>query len=326
MPANQKPSAKTMTKKSGPGRSGASVPKPPAVSDFDWDLVQSFLAVLDTGSLLAASRQLRTTQPTVGRHIEAFESQLGLLLFDRTARGLVPTAHAHQIAAHSRLMQQSANQLASVAAGQGVSESAQVRLSASEMIAIFVLPEISLKLTVQAPKIRLAINSSDAVVNLLRRDADIAIRMVKPTQSSLIARRLGHIRLLPCAAQSHIDRWGMPRTMPDAMRQPLILPDKEVGYLVELERAGLRIEDFNVAMRTDCFPVAWEAISAGLGIGVAAEYMIERTAHVHRLPIDFLVPPLPLWLAVHRELRSNAAIREVFDFLGRELTHIVSKE
>jgi len=315
-----------MTKKPKSGKSRNPVSKISVVSGFDWDLVQSFLAVLDTGSLLAASRQLKTTQPTVGRHIEALELQLGLLLFDRTARGLIPTAHAHQIAAHSRVMQQSANQLASVAAGQGVSGSAQVRLSASEMIAIFVLPEISLKLSVQAPNIQLAINSSDAVVNLLQRDADIAIRMVKPTQSSLIARRLGQVRLLPCAAQSHIDRWGMPRSMPEAMRQPLVLPDRDSSAFAGLKRVGLSIEDLNVAMRTDCFPVAWEAIRAGLGIGVASEYMIERTAHVHRLPFSFPVPPLQLWLAVHRELRSNAAIREVFDFLGQELVHIVSKE
>ncbi|MFK7966667.1 MAG: LysR family transcriptional regulator [Burkholderiaceae bacterium] len=315
-----------MNKKAPSANPRKAPPKPATVREFDWDLVQSFLAVLDTGSLLAASRQLKTTQPTVGRHIEAFESQLGLLLFDRTARGLVPTAHAHQIAAHSRVMQQSAHQLASVAVGQGVPETSEVRLSASEMIAHFVLPDISLKLAVQAPNIRLVINSSDAVVNLLRRDADIAIRMVKPTQSSLIARRLGEVRLLPCAAQSHIDRWGIPRSLPEAMRQPLVMPDQDTGYLAGMKRMGLSIDDLNVVMKTDCFPVAWKAISSGLGIGVSSEYMIDRTPHVHRLPIDFRVPPLQLWLAVHRELRSNAGIREVFDFLGRELMQIVSKD
>jgi len=303
-----------MTKKTIPAKSAGPTP---AVGDFDWDLVQSFLAVLDHGSLLAASRHLGTTQPTVGRHIEALESQLGLLLFDRTARGLVPTAHAHQIAAHSRVMQQSANQLASVAAGRGISEAAQVRVSASEMIALFVLPEICLKLSIQAPQIQLSINSSDAVVNLLRRDADIAIRMVKPQQSSLIARRLGQIRLLPCAAQSHIDRWGMPRTMPEAMRQPLILPDRHTGNLDGLRRAGVSMDALTVVMRTDCYPVMWGAICAGLGVGVASEYMIERTPHVHRLPFDFPVPALPLWLSVLLELRINAAIRQLFDFLGQ---------
>ncbi|MGH1358699.1 MAG: LysR family transcriptional regulator [Burkholderiaceae bacterium] len=297
----------------------------PRSAELSWNLIQSFLAVLDTGSLLAASRQLRTTQPTVGRHIEALEGQLAVLLFDRTARGLVPTTHAHRIAADARQMQSGADQIARIAAGQGEQEQLSVRVSASDMVALHVLPAAAIRLATLAPNIKLAIVASDEVVNLLKRDADIAIRMVRPSQSSLIARRIGEVRLLPCAAQSHIDRWGMPDSTQALMRQPFVLPDRDHGFSQFLASSGLSVESFNVALRTDSFPLNWEAVSAGLGAGVASEYMIKRNPHVHALPIDLPVPPLPVWLAVHRELKTNPRIRQVFDFLADELLSITSE-
>lgn len=296
-------------------------PSPAASGSPSWNLLQSFLAVLDAGSLLAAARQLGTTQPTVGRHIEALEAQLGLLLFDRTARGLVPTAHAHRIAKPARQMQHSALELCGIVVGQqsGTDLATTVRISASEMVSLHVLPGLLRKLAVSAPDIRLAVVASDSVVNLLRRDADIAIRMVRPEQQSVIARRIGQMPLLPCAAQSHIDRWGMPRSMAELLRQPMILPDRDPAFGQFLRKAGITRDAFNIALLTDSIPLSWQAISQGLGVGVAARHMIERTAHVHRVPVELHVPPLPVWLAVHRELRTSQAIRRVFDFLADEL-------
>lgn len=314
--------AKTGVVKTSADRPGGQT-RAPRSSELSWNLLQSFLAVLDAGSLLAASKQMRTTQPTVGRHIETLESQLGLLLFDRTARGLVPTNHAHRIASEARKMQYSADQLASIALGQGAHPQAFVRVSASEMVALHVLPGITKRLALHAPDIRLAVVSSDAVVNLLERDADIAIRMVQPTQNSLITRKIGESRLLPCAAQSHIDRWGVPRSISELYRHPFIVPDLDPQFQAFLSQRGLSLEQLNIALRTDSYPLIWEAISAGLGVGVAAQYMIERTDHVHVLPVVLPVPPLPVWLAVHRELRTNPQIRQVFDFFAKELTSIV---
>lgn len=300
-------------------------PRPARSAELSWNLIQSFLAVLDTGSLLAASRQRRTTQPTIGRHIEALEGQLGVLLFDRTARGLVATAHAHRIAGQARQMQAGADQITSIAAGHTEQEQMTVRVSASEMVALHVLPASASRLTMLAPEVKLAVVASDQVVNLLRRDADIAIRMVKPTQSSLIARRIGEIRLLACAAQSHIDRWGLPDSIQSLMRQPFVLPDQDQIFRRFLSKSGLTIDSFNVALRSDSYPMNWEAVSIGLGVGVAPEFMIKRSPHVHALPVSLPVPPLPVWLAVHRELRTNPKIRLVFDFLASELAQTCSE-
>ena len=286
---------------------------------FDWSLIQSFLAVIDEGSLLAASKRIGNSQPTIGRHIDALELQLGVSLFERTGRGLVPTASARQIAELARSMELGANRIAHSITRATTDMSGIVRLSASRMVAIHLLPEFALQIQRESPEIELAVVATDAVTNLLQRDADIAIRMVKPKQVDLIAKRLGTIPLKPCASQAYIDRWGMPRTLPDLFNHRLVCPDKDKHFLKVVkeiaQRTGVDPGSAKLAFRTDDFVTQAAAIRAGVGVGFLVDYLFEQHHELVQLPIELPIPGLPVWLAVHREIRSTPRIRHVFDYL-----------
>ncbi|MCP5265805.1 MAG: LysR family transcriptional regulator [Burkholderiaceae bacterium] len=288
---------------------------------FDWSLIRSFLAVLDTGSLLGAARRLGGSQPTVGRHIEALERQLGVALFERTGRGLVPTEAARRIAPEARQVQAGAERLA-VAAQPGA-RAGVVRISASRMIALYVLPELLALLQDREPDIDVALVASDEVSNLLRRDADIAVRMVPPSQASLIARRIGAISIVPCARRDYLDRFGTPRSAADLAHHRLIGPDRDLGTLEQMRASTLAVgidpTGLRRAFRCDDYPTQLAAVRAGLGIGFASEPMVRRDPSLVVLSLPLPMPELPVWLVVHREIRGSASIRRVYDFLAAEL-------
>lgn len=285
--------------------------------------MRSFLAVIDHGSLQAASRALGNSQPTMGRHVEQLEKQLNTILFERTGRGLVPTAIAHQIAQTGRAMQSSANDVGRIVQQKDKSLSGLVRISASRMVTTHLLPGIAFRLQQLVPDIDLAVVSTDSVSNLLLRDADIAIRMVKPQQSDLIAKRIGEVKIRPYASQSYIDRWGAPRTLTDLFKHRLIGPDKDrsvkEGMKQLIQSTGHNSADVRLVYRSDDFVAQKAAIQAGLGIGFSTKYKLFEASNLVELALDIPIPSLPLWLAVHREIRTTPKIRVVFDELAKQL-------
>ena len=291
--------------------------------EFDWDLVRSFLAVVDAGSLSAAARALSSTQPTLGRRIEALEAQLGATLFERTGRGLAPTPEALRIAGHARRMRDGADGLARAATGSTPDARAFVRVAAARQIAIHVLPELVAGLPDGVPEIDVGIVASDDVSNLLRREADVAIRHVRPEQTSLVARKVGEMRVRAFASAEYLERRGTPRSAAELLRRPLVGGDRDREFAVGIERAatalGVDPADVRVAVRSDDRPVQLAAVAAGLGIGFALEPVIERHPGLVALDVATGLPTLPVWLAVHREIRTVPAIRRVYDVLGAAL-------
>ena len=266
---------------------------------FDWNLIQSFLAVIDTGSLLAAARQTGNSQPTIGRHVETLETQLGVSLFERTGRALMPTATARQIADIARSMEQGATRIAHSVTRSTTEKSGIVRISASRMVAIHLIPEIALQLQREAPEIDLAVVATDEVSNLLRRDADIAIRMVRPQQADLIVKRLGSIALKPCASQSYIDRWGMPRSLSDLFHHRLVGPDKNTFFADKVrdfaKKMGTHADSLRLIYRSDDFVTQAAAIRAGVGIGFVPEYLFDQYDEFLYLPFELPLLDLPVW-------------------------------
>ena len=283
---------------------------------FDWSLVPSFLAALDHGSLLGAARALGASQPTLGRHIAELESQLGTVLFERTGRGLRPTEAAQRLADAARAMERGAHQLAGrVAAGQEEA-GGTVRLSASQPVACFLLPPVLAQMRLALPHIQVELVASNAVSNLLRREADIALRMVQPEQSSLVARRIGRVSLGACAHRDYLRRRGVPREPADLLGHDLLGHDRSEDILRGFAAMGHRLQREHFVLRTDDLVAYWQALRAGTGIGFVADYLARTdTAVVPLLPM-LKIPPLPMWLVVHREIRSNARIRAVYDFLA----------
>ena len=293
--------------------------------DFDWRLVRSFLAVLDQGSLLAAARALNVSQPTLGRHITELESQLDSVLFERTGRGLVPTRTAAQLAEAARQMQDGAVQLSRTLAGTRTQAGGTVRITASVPVAVQLLPHLLLDLRLTLPDIQIEIVSSNQVSNLLRREADIAIRMVRPDQTSLVARKLGDAPVGAYAHRDYLARRGTPAQPTELLQHELIGSDTDPAIRQGFEAMGYPVPREAFALRSDDLLVQWQAVRAGLGIGFLADYQARLDPAVQPVLAGQLqIPPLPMWLAVHREIRTSRHIRAVFDFLATALLGALS--
>ena len=291
---------------------------------FDWSLVRSFLAVLDQGSLLGAARVLRTSQPTLGRHVVELELQLGTVLFERTGRGLVPTAIALKLAESARGMETSALQLQRVLTGVQTDTAGTVRITASVPVAVHLMPPLLARMRQILPTVRVDLVSSNKVSNLLRREADIAVRMVRPDQSSLIAKKIGNVSLGAYAHRSYLARRGPLRKATDLLAHELIGSDTDTAILQGFQAMGYPVTRDAFALRSDDFIVQWQAVRAGLGIGFCADYMARSDPEVVQVLPDLIkIPPLPMWLAVHREIRTNRNIRAVFDFLAQSLREVI---
>jgi DNA-binding transcriptional LysR family regulator len=288
-------------------------------SAFNWDLVRSFLAVLDQGSLLGAARVLRSSQPTLGRHIAELESQLGTVLFERTGRGLSPTGAARTLAHAARAMETGALQLASQVAGAQVGVQGSVRISASQTVACALLPPILAHMRQSLPDVQVEVVASNRFSNLLRREADIAIRMARPEQNSLVARKLGNVQIGIYAQRGYLARRGTPVSPADLLTHDLVGDDSLDVITRGFGQAGYEVPREAFTLRSDDLIVQWQAVRAGLGIGFLAEYTARNDAELVRVVPSIRIPPLPMWLAVHREIHTSPRIRKVVDALAQAL-------
>ena len=291
--------------------------------DFDWSLARTFLAALESGSLLGAAKRLGSSQPTVGRQISELESQLGVALFERTGRGLVPTQSALQLAVSAQAMEAAALQLARSGSGSQNQVSGTVRVTASQPVACYLLPPILSDMRRALPEIQVELESSNVVSNLLRREADIAVRMVRPDQATLVAKKVGVVKVGVYASRDYLSRRGTPKQPMDLIDHDLIGYDKGEDIVRGFRAAGQSISREAFAFRTDDLIVQWEAVRAGLGIGFFANYLARTDPDVLRILPTIALPELPMWLTVHREIRTSQRIRSVFDFLASALPQVI---
>ncbi len=287
-----------------------------AQNTFDWTLVRSFLAVLDAGSLMGAARQLGAQQPTLSRHVTELEAQLGAPLFERTGRGVVPTALALAIADAARQMAASADTLARTLTRSRDATTGTVRITTSEVAASYLLPAVLAQLQQAEPGIQIELVASNQISNLLRREADIAVRMVRPAQGSLVVRKLGEIGIVACAHASYLQRAGTPRKPGDLLKHRLVGYDRDDTIERGFARLGVVLPREAFVLRTDNQLAYGRLVAAGAGIGFVAAYNLRHWPGVQPVLPMLKIPPLPCWLAVHREIRGSALVRRVYDFLA----------
>ncbi len=286
---------------------------------LDWNLLKSFVAVAETGSLSAAARALGTSQPTVGRHVSELEGALDLVLFQRGRRGYSLTDEGARLLEDARRMRASADTIRRLAAGQSRSLEGTVRITASEVVGSLVLPSIVAAMRREAPGIQVEIVATDQVDNLLRRDADIAIRMVRPSQLDLVARHVADIPLSPCASAAYAEEHGLPRTPEDLLEHDIVGFDRNMAMIEGFAALGVQVTREFFPLRSDSNAVLWEAIKAGAGIGFGQAPLIRRTPGMVTFLEDIPLPPLPVWLTLHADLRNNPRMRFVSDYLHKEL-------
>lgn len=288
----------------------------------DWERHRAFLAVVETGSLSAAARQLGAAQPTVRRRIEDLEAQLGVALFTRSPSGLTPTALGKDLAQHARAMALAAASLARTASAEAGAASGVVRITASEVIGMEVLPSMLAELREAHPGLVFELALTNRSEDLLRREADIAIRMVRPTQDALVAKRIGAISLGMHAHKRVLDAWGRPTTMEEARRMPLIGYESETIGVRAVKAMGLgldlRVEDFS--FRTDNDVAQLAAIRAGLGLGICQVGLAARDPMLERVMADLLSIDLETFVVTHEDLKDVRRVRLVFDALVEGLT------
>jgi DNA-binding transcriptional LysR family regulator len=288
-------------------------------SDFDWALVRSFLAVFEAGSLTAAARRLGAQQPTLSRHVAELEAQLGVPLFERTGRGVQPTAAARAIATSARAMEDGAIGVAQRLASLRAATGGTVRVTASHVAASELLPPVLAALQDAAPEIQLELVASNALTNLLRREADIAVRMVRPAQGALVAKKLLDLPVVACAQRRYLQRHGTPRTPEELLSHRLVGLDRDDTILRGFAAMGLPVTRERFALRTDDQVAYLRLVAAGAGIGFVTRYTLRVWPGVVEVLPMLKIPPLPCWLAVHREIRGNPSVRRVWDFLAAEI-------
>ena len=284
----------------------------------DWTLLRVFLEVASSGSLSRAAVALGSSQPTLSRQIAQLEAQLGHALFERTTRGVRLTEAGAALRAPAERMREHAQQFAMVAAGRSQTVAGTVRVTASEVFSAYVLPELLLGLRRSHPEIQIELVASDTVENLLERDADVALRMQRPKQSALVARRLADQPMALYAHRDYIARRGQP-ALANMLQHDWVGYDRSDQYLRGFRAAGYPVGKELFGFRCDNQIVAWQAVLAGLGIGAMTQRVAALSPQVVRVLPKLPIPPLPLWITAHRELRGTPRLKVVFDALAHAL-------
>lgn len=285
----------------------------------DWERQRAFLAVLREGSLSGAARALNVAQPTIRRRIEDLERDHGVALFTRAPNGLVPTAIALELASHVEAMANAAAAFARTASAEAGSASGTVRITASEVVAVEVLPSILAQLHQDHPGLVIELGLNNRSEDLLARQADIAVRMTRPLQEALVAKRIGAIRLGLHARRDYLDRHGTPASLEDLQRFATIgFETDPVGIAAYREKGvTLQREDFAFRCNSDIGQLA--AIRAGIGIGICHTGIARRDPGLARVLPDTFGFELETWVVTHEDLRHVERIRLTFDALVKGL-------
>lgn len=287
---------------------------------MDWSLVQSFLAVSETGSLSAAARRLGTTQPTVGRHIQALERDIGVSLFRRQARGMILTEAGEGLLEPARAMQDAANALNLSAAGESDALSGTVRITASLYMAHYILPPVIADLRHRMPEIAIDVVASDASENLLFREADIAVRMYRPGQLDMVALHLGDIELGLFGSVDYLARISLPDDTAEIMTTcDIVGYDRNEEIIRGFRKAGFPATRDFFPTRCDNQTVYWELVRAGCGLGFGHRKTGNADPALCEVVLDIDIPVLEVWLTAHEALRHVPRVDAVWQVLARRL-------
>ena len=290
----------------------------------NWDHLRAFLATAEGGSFSAAARTLGQAQPTVGRQVAALEAALGVLLFERLGRRLVLTPTGADLLAHAREMGGAADRIALIASGRSGAAEGVVSVSVSDVLAATVMPDIVAGLARTAPGLVVDVVATNAVSDLQRREADLAIRHLRPDGGDLVARHLGDGTAHLWGATALLDRLGRP---PDLSAAPFVSFATVDQTVREFGRVGLAIEAAQVRSVSTSGLVAWEMVRRGIGLSPMADAVGRRTPGVEPLPPDSFAPVrFPFWLTAHREVRTARRVRIVWDALAEGFGAILRED
>ena len=287
---------------------------------LNWTYVRAFLAVAETGSLSAAARASGQSQPTLGRHIKTAEAHLGTELFIREPNGFRLTPAGLALLAPAQDMAKASARFETIAAGRDEALSGTVRITASVVVSNYVLPPIIADLRRAEPDIEIELVSTDTTENLIFREADIAIRMFRPTQLNVITRKIAEQPIALYAARDLLERRGPHASVDDLMALPFVGFDRSDLILRHMRGMGLDIDKSFFAVRCDDQAAFWRLVCAGCGVGPMQTMIGDAEPRVQRLDFQPDIPTLPIWLAAHEFLHKTPRVKRVWDILADRLS------
>lgn len=285
------------------------------MNKMDWDDVRFFLAAAHTGSLAAAARQLGTHQPTVGRRIDGLEQRLGVRLFQRHPQGLTLTDEGRRILAPAESMAAAAAAVRRASGGEDADVRGVVRIAAPNGFAVHLLAPALPEFHERYPNLDVALLASAASADLARGEADVAVRLYRPTAGDLVIRRAGNVDFGLYASESYLARRGTPDRPGDLQGHALIGPGIELGHLQESRWLASIAQGARYVLRCDDMPSRLAAAEAGLGIAVLPHVLARRSGLLHPILGAAQVPSKTAWLVVHQDLRELARVRAAFAWL-----------
>jgi DNA-binding transcriptional LysR family regulator len=290
--------------------------------DFDWNQARAFFVTASEGSLSAAARELKQTQPTLSRQVAALEQQLGVTLFERVGRQLVLTETGRDLAEYVRKMADAAGLFSLHASGRSQAVVGEVRITAGVAVSAYLLPPIIERVRQEFPEIRVHLVASNEISDLLRREADIAIRHVRPAQDGLVAKKVRDSTAHLYAAESWIGRCGRPKTLADVSQAVFAGAENNQPFIDLLARYGIAVRAENFQATTDNDVVRWEFIKQGLGIGWMIREIAAVTSGIEQILPELPAIPAPFWVCAHRELHTSRRVRVVYDRLAEALAEL----
>lgn len=290
-----------------------------SATDLDWTYIRSFLAVAETGSLTAAARKTGQSQPTLGRHIKVAEAVLGAQLFVRSTGGLRLTKVGLSLLEPARGMAEAAAHFATSAAGHDVGLSGTVRITASAVVSHYLLPAILADLHRMEPDIDIELVPSDASENLLFREADIAVRMYRPTQLDIVARKVSEQAFALYASKEQLMRQGNPQSFEELAALDFVGFDRSDMIIRTMRALGFSVDRNFFGFRCDDQVTYWELVRKGCGVGAMQTIIGDSDTEVERLSFQPELPSLPVWLAAHSNLHKTPRVKRVWDHLADRL-------
>lgn len=286
-----------------------------ATEQTSWDSLRVLLAVDQEGSLRQAAKWIGLSQPTLSRRLRELESQLGHPLLLRHARGVDFTTEGRAVLEMAREVEQNMLELKRGLAGRRQEVAGRVRISCTEIVAAGVLPPSLDRLREQHPHLHIDLVADARASNLDRREADLAIRMFQPSQSNLVARKVGEAFTAFYASTAYVERHGAPRGFEDLQHHAIIGPDRDPLFLAAVHAMGFDPE--RIPYRTDSLATMHAWVRSGLAIGALLSTVAGDDPDLVQL-----LPPVnqyPVWLVSHPDLFASAAVRAVWDQLAEDL-------
>lgn len=285
------------------------------MNKMDWDDIRFFLAAARTGSLAAASRQLGSHQPTVGRRIDGLEKRLGVRLFQRHAQGLTLTEEGQRIMQAAESMGEAAATLQRASSFEDKNIRGSVRIAAPSGLAVHVIAAKLPQFHEHFPNLDVMLQPSVSSADLTHGEADVAVRLYRPTAGELVVRRAGNMGFGLYGSPTYLQQHGTPQRTADLPQHCFIGYGEQLRHLEESCWLESITEGARYLLRSDDTHTRLAAAESGVGLAVLPHVLVQRSSQLQRVLEAEDAPPKTIWLVVHRDLRHMTRVRAVLDWL-----------